>query len=283
MQPSHAVGACSFVRRIDALLERVSSSKQATAVTVAVVGGGAGGVEVAFAVNHRLCSLQSAQCPASVEDSKSSASDGQGHSTASQVPARVVLLSRGQILPSHPARARRLCLQAAADQGLQIHEQSEVVRVSAGALHLSNGQQVDFDECLWCTQAAPAAWLKECDLPRGALWQLLLHRCSVQWLCQYRLHGDSCHAGSSRGTVIMHCMQLTVLVEGTFKLVCDVQSEASWLSTTVCRAMVGRPRSLHAVMWPPVSRTHGPKLACLRYVKDHRWQRTCGTLCMTDL
>lgn len=43
---------CRFVSRFDALLARVRASK--TPVTVAVVGGGAGGVELALAVNHRL-------------------------------------------------------------------------------------------------------------------------------------------------------------------------------------------------------------------------------------
>lgn len=170
-----------FVSRIDALLARISKGGRSSAITVAVVGGGAGGVEVAFAVQHRLSNLlqHAAQASKAAHEEFVAHSAAQtsspllGSSETSkqhgrQQQAKVVLLSRGQILPSHPARARRLCLQAAADKRLHIMEHAEVTGVSAGTLHVAAGEQVPFDECLWCTQAAPARWLHDSHLPQGA-------------------------------------------------------------------------------------------------------------------
>lgn len=65
----------------------------------------------------------------------------------------------------------------------------QVVRVESGALHLkptptpgqrqgvgisTNGSDVqppalEFDECLWCTQASAASWLKATGIPTGGL------------------------------------------------------------------------------------------------------------------
>lgn len=76
---------------------------------IAVVGGGAGGVEIALAVQFRLKSL-----------------------LKSGTPFTVTLLSRGKILPSHPARARTLVLAAAKKAGVQVRA---LRRVPAAAYH----------------------------------------------------------------------------------------------------------------------------------------------------
>lgn len=39
---------------------------------------------------------------------------------------------------------------------------------TAGRLVLVGGATADFDECLWCTQAAPAAWVADSGLSTGA-------------------------------------------------------------------------------------------------------------------
>lgn len=55
-----------------------------------------------------------------------------------------------------------------ASRGVQVVEDSAVVEVQAGSLHLGGGRAVAFDECLWCTQAAGAGWLAETGLPTVA-------------------------------------------------------------------------------------------------------------------
>lgn len=44
----------------------------------------------------------------------------------------------------------------------------------AGRLVLVDGSSAEFDECLWCTQASPAAWVARTGLPTG-LQQHSLH------------------------------------------------------------------------------------------------------------
>ncbi len=41
--------------------------------------------------------------------------------------------------------------------------------VEAGRLLLADGGAAGFDECLWCTQAAPAGWVGGTGLPTGAV------------------------------------------------------------------------------------------------------------------
>lgn len=38
---------------------------------------------------------------------------------------------------------------------------SGVLRVDAGQVVLEDGSTHAFDECLWCTQASAASWLRE--------------------------------------------------------------------------------------------------------------------------
>lgn len=41
------------------------------------------------------------------------------------------------------------------------------VSCGAGQLMLVDGSSAEFDECLWCTQASPAAWVAKTGLPTG--------------------------------------------------------------------------------------------------------------------
>ena len=51
---------------------------------------------------------------------------------------------------------------------MELHERTAVAAVRAGALELASGAVRAFDECLWCTQAAAPAWLRDTGLPLGA-------------------------------------------------------------------------------------------------------------------
>lgn len=46
-------------------------------------------------------------------------------------------------------------------RGVQVIEGSGVARVDPGLLTLQDGSTHAFDECLWCTQASAASWLKD--------------------------------------------------------------------------------------------------------------------------
>ena len=56
------------------------------------------------------------------------------------------------------------------ERGVVVHESGGegVTEVLSGVLKLGKGAAVAFDECLWCTQASAAGWVKETGLPTGA-------------------------------------------------------------------------------------------------------------------
>jgi NADH dehydrogenase FAD-containing subunit len=140
--------ASRFVRRIGDLVERVRSAKRS--VKVVVVGGGAGGAEIAFAIHERLRHT-----------------DFVGEKA--QVEATVTLVTRGTVLSSHPKRARDIYLARANEVGIEVREGTTVKAVEAGLLYTVEGGQLPFDECLWCIQAAPANWIASTGLPTSAV------------------------------------------------------------------------------------------------------------------
>src|SRR6185312_4719647 len=122
-----------FTERWEALLARAEPGMR-----LAVVGGGAGGVELALSARHRL--------------------DG----------AKVTLVTRGALLPSHNASVRRRFARLFAEAGIRVVGGDPVVGVEAGRLILARGGAIEFDEALWVTEAAAAGWLAETGLPLDA-------------------------------------------------------------------------------------------------------------------
>src|SRR5271168_1355370 len=107
-----------FARRWEALLERARGLER---LRVTVVGGGAGGVELALAARHRLASLLTDQ------------------------PA-VTLVTREALLPSHNRGARAKFARIFAQRGISVITGNPVVQVEAGKLILADGQTIEFDE-----------------------------------------------------------------------------------------------------------------------------------------
>ena len=132
-----------FGERWEALLDRVLSTPAQT--RVAVVGGGAGGVELALAMQHRL----------QVELEKA----GQSADRAS-----FKLITRGKLMPTHASSIRKTFLDIFHDRGIEVIEEDGVESVLKGEVVLSSGRKVPADECIWCTQAAPQSWPGEAGL-----------------------------------------------------------------------------------------------------------------------
>jgi selenide,water dikinase len=139
----HAVAVkpiAGFAARWEALLIRARSLPR---LRLAVVGGGAGGVELALAARHRLAGLRAD-------------------------PPDVKLVARDELLPSHNRRVRRRIRGILADRGIAVFAGCEIMRVEAGALIDAAGGRIAFDEALWVTEAGAAAWLAETGLPLTA-------------------------------------------------------------------------------------------------------------------
>ena len=113
---------------------------------IAVVGGGAGGVELLLAMQHRFQKLN--------------------------VNVSFSLFTEGAvILPTHSAAVQQRFAEVLAKRGVTVHLNAAVTRVAQNQLHVGHGvtlQTFDFDEVMWVTQAGGAAWLANTGLALDA-------------------------------------------------------------------------------------------------------------------
>ena len=143
VKPIHA-----FDARWRSLLDRVRS--RASVSRIVVVGGGAGGVELTLAMQHRLRN-----------ELRLSGRD----------PDAITfhLVTRGaDILPTHNARVRSAFRRVLASRGVAVHLGSEVNLVSASQLRTARGEVVEADEIVWVTRAGGAPWLRDTGLALDA-------------------------------------------------------------------------------------------------------------------
>ncbi len=137
-----------FNQRWQLLLDRVR--KHAGVTRIAVVGGGAGGVELTLAMHYRL-------------------RNELGASGRNPDELRFHLLTRDAvILPTHNASVRRAFERVLAERGIDLHCNAEVNQVSAARLQTTRGETVDADEIVWVTRAGGAPWLRATGLALDA-------------------------------------------------------------------------------------------------------------------
>lgn len=133
-----------FNERWLALLERVRSHPGKT--VIAVVGAGAGGVELTLAMQHRLRGELAALGRQPDE-------------------LRFHLFSAApEFLPTHNARVRRIFERVLAQRQVEVHRNAKVMQVGAGRLATESGEAWNADEIVWVTQAGGADWLRKTGL-----------------------------------------------------------------------------------------------------------------------
>lgn len=126
--PTRPIGR--FVERVTAAMRDRPSPR------IVVVGGGAGGVEVAFTLQHR---------------------------TKGQV---TLVDARKEVLPGWTASFGRKVLAAADKRGI-LRVVARVTSVDPGLVHLDAAPgQLPFDLLVWVTGAAPHPWMAALDLPK---------------------------------------------------------------------------------------------------------------------
>jgi len=138
----------SFNARWLALLERVR--RHAGTTRIAVVGAGAGGVELALAMQHRLRGelLAMGRDPEEL---------------------RMHLLEAGaRILPTHNDAVRAAFERVLAARDVAVHCNAEVRRVAAGALQTAAGASIEADASVWATRVGGAPWLRDTGLALDA-------------------------------------------------------------------------------------------------------------------
>ncbi|MFW2353916.1 selenide, water dikinase SelD [Hydrogenophaga sp.] len=122
------------------LLERVRLLRDR--FTIAVVGGGAGGVELVLSMQYRLRS----------ELQKLGRNPDWLH---------FVLLTAGDsILPTHNPGVRARFARVLKERHVAVHTRAEVHQVAPGCLHTLDGRTFDADETMWVTQAGGPTWLQ---------------------------------------------------------------------------------------------------------------------------
>src|SRR5437764_5718240 len=126
-----------FAERWEALLER---ARDAGKIRLAIVGGGAGGVELAMSAQHRLAGLLAA-------------------------PPEVNLVTREGLLPSHNEAVRHRVEIIFRERNIRAVTGNPVARVEPGRLITEDGSAIAFDEALWVTEASGAPWLGDTGLP----------------------------------------------------------------------------------------------------------------------
>ncbi|MEY2953614.1 MAG: selenide, water dikinase SelD [Pseudomonadota bacterium] len=137
-----------FNQRWLALLERVR--QHAGTTRIAVVGGGAGGVELTLAMQYRLRNelMSLGRNPDELH---------------------FHLFTQGpEILSTHNARVQRRFRRVLGTRGVVLHHNAEVRQVSAGRVLAANGLALDVDEIVWVTRAGGPAWLRETGLALDA-------------------------------------------------------------------------------------------------------------------
>ncbi|MCW2240293.1 selenide, water dikinase SelD [Azospirillum canadense] len=122
-----------LIDRWERLADRLCAA--AEPLHVAMVGGGAAGVEVVLSMQRALRH----GCPA--------------------VLPRFTLVTRGRLLDGHPPGVARVFRRLLAERGVELREEVAVASVAADGLDLQDGARIACDAVVWATQAGAAPWL----------------------------------------------------------------------------------------------------------------------------
>ena len=120
---------------------------------IAVVGAGAGGVELLLAMQYRLGN----ECKA----------------LGLPAPQFALFSAAPEILPTHSAGVRARFMQTLQARGVRVHVGARVQAVSANGVQLLRAvapalEQMDADAVFWVTQAAGGSWLESTGLALDA-------------------------------------------------------------------------------------------------------------------
>lgn len=107
-------------------------------IHMVVAGGGAGGVEVALAMAHRL--------------------------SAHRNRVKWSLVTRDELLPGYPRRAARRIEKRLANARVALRTNAAVSQIEEGKLRFADGSNASFDALVWATGAAAQPWIAASSL-----------------------------------------------------------------------------------------------------------------------
>ncbi|MGE4079746.1 MAG: FAD-dependent oxidoreductase, partial [Reyranella sp.] len=126
-------------RRWLAFLERMKS--WSGRLEIVVIGGGAGGVELALAIDHRV------------------------RAVAKGAELQVTLATKGELLASQAAAARQKMRAVFQRRGLRLVENRATKRIERGSVQLDDGAWLEADAVFVVTEASAAPWFATTGLP----------------------------------------------------------------------------------------------------------------------
>ena len=134
----------TFLDRLRATIDNTLEIQTDEAPQIAIVGGGASGVEIAFCLQQFFI---------------------QNH-TNTTVPNITIVDSGQQILAGMPPRTQQLANREIQRRGIQLRLNSRITKVDGERqLVFADGQQWEPDMVLWATSAKPPALLESLELP----------------------------------------------------------------------------------------------------------------------
>lgn len=129
------------------LLESTLPKAPETNATVGIVGGGVGGVEMAFAMQVRLWQLM------------------KNYTQHASEQVAVHIFQRGdRLAKGRNSRTQKMVERLCHERNIQVHTGENVCRVTQGAVHCDSGLSVACDRIFWVTNAAAPPWLADTDL-----------------------------------------------------------------------------------------------------------------------
>lgn len=131
-----------FLQQWQQVIERVTQHPDQP-ISIGVVGGGAGGVELVLTIQHQLQQiLQAAGQPVS--------------------NLTMHLFHRGaRVMTGHNARIRNRFQQILIQQGINLHLKKTVLQVQRGKVICESGFQVECDTIFWVTRASAPIWPRQ--------------------------------------------------------------------------------------------------------------------------
>jgi selenide,water dikinase len=140
-----------FLKHWNQLVEEFAKNPQQP-LHIGIVGGGAGGVELAMAMQRHLYQIFNTT---GVSQS--------GH--LQEVPFQLHLFQRGsELMPNHNHWVRRHLHNLLINRGIQVHLEENVCEVLPDQIRCESGLTVECDRTFWVTNASAPKWIEESGL-----------------------------------------------------------------------------------------------------------------------
>jgi selenide,water dikinase len=140
-----------FLKRWNQLVEAFATNPQQP-MRLGIVGGGAGGVELAMTMQRHLDQIFNTAGLSSVDHLQ-------------EVPFQIHLFQRGaELMPNHNRWVRRHLYNLLVSRGIQVHLKEAVSEVLPDKIRCESGLTVECDYTFWVTHASAPQWIEESGL-----------------------------------------------------------------------------------------------------------------------